>query len=172
MSIQLKLTWKDGKTWEYKSDRVVHEEEEAPPPLPTPNSIIAFPQKRHGMVPSNSKHLKNFSSNECMICGETGEKSLWIGCSHKNKLSERQDCNYWVHQWCIGLYYKKPENLAKVPYFCPTHRQKKQEGKQKKFFLSVCLPMCSTMCFSMYIANRFMVKHPYTLCKCIVYTLL
>ena len=25
-----------------------------------------------------------------------------------------------------------PENLAKVPYFCPTHGQKKQKGKQKK----------------------------------------
>ena len=107
MSIQLKLIWKDGKMWGYKSDRVVHEEE-APPPLPTVNSIIVSPQKRHVMVPSNIKHLQNFNSNECRICRETGEKSLWIGCSHKNKLSGTQDCNYWVHQWCIGLYYKKP----------------------------------------------------------------
>ena len=117
MSIQLKSTWKDGKTWEYKSDRVVHEEEEASPQLPTANSIVAPPQKRHVTVP-NSKHLENVNSNESRICEETVEKSFWIGCSHKNKLSGRQDCNYWVHQWCIGLYHKKPENLAKVQYFC------------------------------------------------------
>ena len=105
MSIRLKPTWKDGKMWEYKSDRVVHEEEEAPPQLLTANPIIASPQKRHVAVP-NSKHLENVNSNECRICRETGEKSFWIGCSHKNKLSGRQDCNYWVHQWCIGLSQK------------------------------------------------------------------
>ena len=93
LSIQLKSTWKDGKMWEYKSDRVVHEEEEAPPQLPMANSIVASPQKRHVTVP-NSKHFENVNSNECRICGETGEKSFWIGCSHKNKLSGRQDCNY------------------------------------------------------------------------------
>ena len=43
LSIQLKWTWKDGKMWEYKSDRVVHEEEEAPPQLPMANSIVASP---------------------------------------------------------------------------------------------------------------------------------
>ena len=172
MSIQLKPTWKDGKTWEYKSDRVVNEKEEAPPQLPTANSITASPQKRHTTVP-NSKHQEPVNSNECRICGETGEKSFWIGCSHKNKLSGRQDCNYWVHQWCIGLYYKKPENLAKVPYFCPTYGQKKQKGKQKKNnFLSVCLPISFTMCFLCTLQTNFMVKHPYTLYKYIAHTLL
>ena len=154
MSIQLKLTWKDGKTWDYKSDRVVHEEE-APPQLLTANSIVAsppphptppHPQKRHVTVP-NSKHLEDVNSDECRICRETGGKSFWIGCSCKNKLSGRQDCNYRVHQWCIGLYYKKPENLAKVPYFCLTHGQKKQKGKQKK-------PISFNLFFSMFIANR------------------
>ena len=155
MSIQLKPTWKDGKTWEYKSDRVVHEKEEALPQLPTANSIVASHQKRHTAV-SNSKHQEPVNSNECSICGETGEKSFWIGCSHKNKLIGRQDCNCWVHQWYVGLYYKKPENLAKVPYFCPTHGQKKQKGKQKKNnVLSACLPISFTMCFFMYIANKF-----------------
>ena len=148
MSIQLKPTWKDGKTWEYKSDRVVHEEEEAPQ-LTTANSIVASPQKRLVTVP-DSKHLKNVNSNECIICGERGEKGFWIGCSHKNKLSRRLDCNYWVHQWSIGLYYKKPENLAKAPYFRTTHGQKKQKGKQKKnffylfafLFLLPCVFLC------------------------------
>ena len=57
MSIQLKPTWKDGKMWEYKSDRVVHEEEEAPPQLLTANPIIASPQKRHvgSLIASTSK---------------------------------------------------------------------------------------------------------------------
>ena len=117
VSIQLKPTWKDGKTWEFKSDRVAHEQEEAPPQLPMANSIVVSPQKRHTTVPNN-KHQEPVNSNECRICGETGEKSFWIVCSHKNKLSGRQYCNYWVHQWCIGLYYKNPENLAKIPYFC------------------------------------------------------
>ena len=44
MAIQLKLTWGDGKTWEYKSDRVVHEEKEAPQLLMA-NSIIASPER-------------------------------------------------------------------------------------------------------------------------------
>ena len=125
---------KCGKMWEYKSDRVVHEEEEAPPQLPTANSIIASPQKRHVAVP-NSKHLENVNSNECRICRETGEKSFWIGCSHKNKLSGRQDCNYWVHQWCIWLsqkIWRRSHIFCPThnhPYFCPTHGQKKQKGK-------------------------------------------
>ena len=86
MSIQLKPTWKDGKTWEYKSDRVVHEKEEALPQLPTANSIVASHQKRHTAV-SNSKHQEPVNSNECSICGETGEKSFWIGCSHKKQIN-------------------------------------------------------------------------------------
>ena len=45
MAIQLKLTWGDGKTWEYKSDRVVHEEKETPPQLLMANSIIASPER-------------------------------------------------------------------------------------------------------------------------------
>ena len=45
VSIKLKPTWKDGKTWEYKSDRVVNEKEEAPPQLPTAISIVASPRR-------------------------------------------------------------------------------------------------------------------------------
>ena len=143
--------------WEYKSDRVVHEEEEAPPQLPTANSIVASPQKRHVTVP-NSKHFENVNSNECRICGETGEKSFWIGCSHKNKLSGRQDCNYWVHQWCIGLSQKIWWRshifvLHIIIHIFVLHMGKRNRkvNSKKKIFLSVCLPISFTMCLSMYI---------------------
>ena len=45
VSIHLKSTLKDGTMWEYKSDRVVHEEEETPSQLLTAKSIVASPRR-------------------------------------------------------------------------------------------------------------------------------
>ena len=151
--------------WEYKSDRVVHEEEEAPPQLLTANPIIASPQKRHVAVP-NSKHLENVNSNECRICRETGEKSFWIGCSHKNKLSGRQDCNYWVHQWCIGLSQKIWWRshifvLHIIIHIFVLHMGKRNRKVNSKKNKIICLP--SYFFCHVFVYVHFMVKHPYTL---------
>ena len=35
------------------------------------------------------------------------------------------DCKFWVHQWCIGLYYKMEEKLKHITYFCEEHGRKK-----------------------------------------------
>ena len=50
---------------------------------------------------------------------------MWLGCDHKNKLTGREDCSYCVHQWCVGIYYNKAENLAEFPFYCPDHGKKK-----------------------------------------------
>ena len=53
--------------------------------------------------------------NGWKIYGLTKETSLWLGCSYINRITPEQECDYWVHQNCIGLHYKKKkENLDKV----------------------------------------------------------
>ena len=37
---------------------------------------------------------------------------MWLGCDHNNKLTGREDCSYCVHQWGVGIYYNRAENLA------------------------------------------------------------
>ena len=57
--------------------------------------------------------------------------------SKKHHHTFQKNCSYWVHQWCVGLYYKKADNLAKVPFYCPEHGKKKETkiSKRKlKFF--------------------------------------
>ena len=40
-------------------------------------------------------------------------------------MTKEEDCNYCVHQWYIGLYYKTKQKLN-CPLFCEEHGSKKQ----------------------------------------------
>ena len=42
-----------------------------------------------------------------------------------NPITKKLDCKFWVHQWCIGLYYKMEEKLKHITYFCEEHGRKK-----------------------------------------------
>ena len=41
-------------------------------------------------------------------------------------MTKDEDCNYWVHQCCIGLHYKTEQKLKVVPLLCEEHDSKKQ----------------------------------------------
>ena len=82
------------------------------------------PKKRHAT-------LEGALSNSCQICGDdSNDKGFWLGCGYKTKKSKCNNCLYWVHQWCLGLYYKTEEALAKVPFCCQRHRKKKRQKGQ------------------------------------------
>ena len=57
--------------------------------------------------------------------------SIRACCGHKNKISGKQDCNYWAHQWCVNLYFKTEEKLNAVIFFCPQHGQSKKTSSGK-----------------------------------------
>ena len=78
VAIQLKLTWGDGKTWEYKSDRVVHEEKEAPPQLLMANSIVASPERDIKQSPIATTKKRSTQINAEFV-ERQGEKFLdWL----------------------------------------------------------------------------------------------
>ena len=134
VKLELIPMWKDGKVWEYKSTNIadppqVSEVSEVQGLVPTSSVVTPSPKKRHHTFKQNGNNVKE---NGCRICNETATKSMWLGCGHKNKLTGREDCSYWVHQWCVGLYYKRADNLAKVPFYCPEHGKKKQTKINKR----------------------------------------
>ena len=134
VKLELIPTWKDGKVWEDKSTNIadppqVSEVSEVQGLVPKSSVVTASPKKHHHTFKQNGN---NMQENECCICNETATKSMWLGCGHKNKLTGREDCSYWVHQWCIGLYYMRADNLTKVPFYCPEHGKKKQTKINKR----------------------------------------
>lgn len=69
--------------------------------------------------------------NACHVCSSTDEKSTSIGHSYKNnKVTQQRDYNYWVHQNCSGLFFKRKEHLDKVSFYCPPHREKTKKKRQ------------------------------------------
>ena len=92
-------------------------------------ALPATPTRRHQELSSTSEANIN-NPNACRVCLSTDEKSSWLGCSYKNKVTQRTDCNYWIHQNCIGLFYKRKENLDKVPFYCPPHGEKTKRKRQ------------------------------------------
>ena len=68
------------------------------------------------------------------VCHLTHNDTFRIGCGHKNKINGKQDCNYWVHQWCLNLHFKAKEKLNAVPFFCPQHGQIKKKSSGKKHY--------------------------------------
>lgn len=80
--------------------------------------VTPSPVKPNRVVKSNVRAERN---DVCSICGESDERSFFLGCGHKNPVTKRADCGYWVHQNCIGLYFKEKEKLSKVPFYCHDH---------------------------------------------------
>ena len=64
-----------------------------------------------------------FSTRGYRFYGKRIDRCYWIRCGHKNKMTKDNDCNYSVHQWCVGLYYKTGQKLK---FFCEEHGLKKQ----------------------------------------------
>ena len=143
MNLTLEPTWPKGKVHSYKSSHPGDKVQ--PPPVndvePQPSTseaeLAVSPTKRHCTVrePETSGRIAHISRNACQICGETNNHSFWLGCGYKNNKTKKNDCSYWVHQWCVGLYYKTEVALSKVPFDCQRHgkakRIKGQRCKQK-----------------------------------------
>lgn len=129
ISLTIEPEW-NGKIWQHLSRGKVcpvpdsqHAEEASGETAAT--SLSTTPQKRHRPL-ATPRVERASSSNQmaCRICGSTEEDSFWLGCGHTNPRTKRQDCQYWVHQNCIDLYYKHAQQLSKVPYYCPVHGPK------------------------------------------------
>lgn len=93
-------------------------------PAASDEAPVSLPQTpTRGRQVADSIPSTSTSSNGlgCKVCGKTDEISYWLGCSKLNKITRQYDCNYWVHQNCVGLFYKKKTNLEKVPFYCPMH---------------------------------------------------
>ena len=128
VKLELFPTWKDGKVWEYKSTNTadplqVSEVSKVQGLVPTSSVLTLSPKERHHTFKQNGNKVQE---NGCRICNKTATKSMWISCGHKNTLTGRKDWSDCIYQWCVGLYYKTADNLAKVPFFCPEHVKKKQ----------------------------------------------
>ena len=95
----------------------------APPPMEAEPStsdppLPSTPTRPHQQVVAEPEVV---GSNQCQICKKTDSSSFWLGCSHINKVTRKDDCDYWVHQNCVGLHYKSADSLLRVPFFCPPH---------------------------------------------------
>ena len=138
VAVNVKPTWAKGKSSSYCSKRPVRN---INPASTTPASssqdndevivaeVTPFPAKCHRVI------LREKSSdyeNACRVCHLTHNDTFWIGCGHQNELNGKQDCNYWVCQCCINLYFKSEEKLNAVPFFCPQHGQNKKKSSGKK----------------------------------------
>ena len=131
----MKPTWQRGKSVAYKSKRpkppsleedATSTNEESEESQPSRNlTVTPSPAKRHRTVPSRDTPNDR---NACRKCHETHNDTFWIGCGHKNRLTAEQDCDYWLHQWCVNLYFTSEEKLRGLPFFCEAHG----EGKKKK----------------------------------------
>ena len=96
-------------------------------------------RQRHNVViskrPQFAARLNNFGGNLggggacgsnrtkkqcCQVCQKQEEHGYWLGCGHVNGKGE-QDCEFWVHQFCVHLYYRNKKELDKVPFYCPKH---------------------------------------------------
>ena len=75
--------------------------------------VTSPPAKQHSII-LREKNSNN--ENACRVCHLIHNDTFWIGCGHKNKINDNQDCNYWVHQWCINLYFKTEEKLNAAPF--------------------------------------------------------
>ena len=130
--------WRNGKAHSYQSDYDHQSSETAVPNINVPNIestselagvTTASPAKRY----PTAKKTDKTSQNACQICGNSDDVSFWIGCGHKNKNTKKNDCSYWVHQWCVGLYFKTEDALKKMPFYCQRHgKPKRLKGVGKK----------------------------------------
>ena len=128
INLKITPTWSKGKTHQYcsrrpsslTSDMTIERIVE----LPEPSQVTPSPKKRKEI---HARTKQTGKVGGCRICGKSDNICFWIGCGHKNPVTKKLDCKFWVHQWCIGLYYKTEEKLKHVPYFCEEHGRKKQK---------------------------------------------
>ena len=122
----LKPNWQRGKTHEYCSSRRSSDIilKECKRIFQTQNRLHPHQKKRTYVY---AKTKQTGSTRGCRVCRKSNDRCYWIGCGHKNKMAKEEDCNYWVHQWCIGLHYKTEQKLILVPFYCEEHGSKKQK---------------------------------------------
>lgn len=95
----------------------------------TVESLEPQPSKTHGNGDCQDPSTSN-SKRACYVCHQlkaptTQKKTLWLGCGYTSPKTKLQDCQYWAHQTCLGIYFKCEEDLAKVPFYCPRHKPTK-----------------------------------------------
>ena len=111
VKVEVQPTWKKGKRHVYDSDVrcqhcAAHTESQ---------SSESSDQPSPSALPSPANNVLC-----CRICKNGKETSYWLGCGHKDS-NDKQLCDYWVHQNCIGLFFKTRSALKNVPFFCPGH---------------------------------------------------
>ena len=94
----------------------------------------ATPTKRHTTAagatpqPPSKRARTKRSCNICKLSGNAAQdpkQSLWLGCSYEDPRSKKMECSYWVHQTCIGFYYKSVEEIPDdMEFYCFVHRPK------------------------------------------------
>ena len=74
--------------------------------------------------PVIKKSATRVQEQTCQVCKRSDDVSFWLGCGGKDKKTKRECDTYWVHQNCIGLYYRKEAELQSVKFYCPKHKPK------------------------------------------------
>ena len=94
---------------------------------------MASPAKRLRTVFEEEAQILSNASQEY---GSSKNVSFWLGCGKKNKKQkQKNDCSFWVHQWCVELYYKFEEVLSNIPYYCQRHgkgKRLKEVGRENQ----------------------------------------
>ncbi|XP_038058044.1 uncharacterized protein LOC119729522 isoform X1 [Patiria miniata] len=136
VDVHVKPTWGRGKTWRYstQAERNDTAPAQTDPELvqqPSSSSLTITPRKHQNTV----EPVHTIEPNKklsCRVCGSDANKSSWLGCDHRNARTKRLDCQYWVHQNCIGLYFERDGDLEKVPFYCPKHGPSQKAHKRKR----------------------------------------
>lgn len=98
----------------------------------TKEAVTPSPCKRHRSTNDIAAESEEGNANNCKVCGSSDSVSFWLGCGHKNRVTKRSDCPYWVHQACIGLHFTEQAKLNKVPFFCRDHIPKSTTKGKKR----------------------------------------
>lgn len=130
VSVEVKPSWVKGKCHSYRSENkelAGAEDQTSVPtvqvPGPSGDNRGCVPAAKSPVRVSRKPSLKaTLNKNPpCRMCGAREDVSFWLGCGYRNPKTKKQDCPYWVHQNCIGLFYKQEGDLESVPFFCPKH---------------------------------------------------
>ena len=126
VKVLLKPNWQRGKTSKYcsslQSDDIIFENKNVQKNIPDLQLVTPSPKKKKMNVYAKTKEtgiVKSF--------GKSNDHCYWIRCSHKDKVTKEDDCNYCTHQWCIALHYKMERKVKVVPFFCEEHSLKYSE---------------------------------------------
>ena len=65
-----------------------------------PDVIPSSPERAHQEVVDTAQPGPSSADNDvdmCRVCLKEGEFSYWLGCSHRHKITDESNCDYWVH---------------------------------------------------------------------------